>query len=30
VGVTIQWSSGTYPIRTQMYRRPRLLQRPVR
>jgi hypothetical protein len=30
VGLTIEWASGSYPIRTKLYRRPRLLQRAVR
>lgn len=28
--MAIDWENGTYPIRTKMYRRPRLLQRAVR
>jgi type II secretory pathway pseudopilin PulG len=28
--MAINWENGTYPIRTKMYRRPRLLQRAVR
>lgn len=27
VALTIDWENGSYPIRTKMYRRPRLLQR---
>jgi hypothetical protein len=27
VALTIHWENGSYPIRTKMYRRPRLLQR---
>jgi type II secretory pathway pseudopilin PulG len=27
VTLTIDWESGTYPIKTKVYRRPRLLQR---
>jgi type II secretory pathway pseudopilin PulG len=30
VALAINWESGSYPIRTKMYRRPRLLQRPPR
>jgi len=30
VALNIVWENGTYPIRTKMYRRPRLLQRAVR
>ena len=30
VALTIAWENGSYPIRTKMYRRPRLLQRAVR
>ena len=30
VALDIIWENGTYPIRTKMYRRPRLLQRAVR
>lgn len=30
IALTISWESGSYPIRTKMYRRPRLLQRAVR
>jgi type II secretory pathway pseudopilin PulG len=30
VALTITWENGSYPIRTKMYRRPRLLQRNVR
>ena len=30
VALTINWENGSYPIRTKMYRRPRLLQRAVR
>jgi type II secretory pathway pseudopilin PulG len=30
VALTINWENGSYPIRTKMYRRPRLLQRPAR
>ena len=30
VALNINWESGSYPIRTKMYRRPRLLQRAVR
>ena len=30
VSLDIIWENGTYPIRTKMYRRPRLLQRAVR
>ena len=26
VALTINWESGSYPIRTKMYRRPRLIQ----
>lgn len=28
--MAINWDNGTYPIRTKMYRRPRLLQRAIR
>jgi type II secretory pathway pseudopilin PulG len=28
--MAINWENGAYPIRTKMYRRPRLLQRAVR
>jgi type II secretory pathway pseudopilin PulG len=27
IALTINWENGSYPIRTKMYRRPRLLQR---
>jgi type II secretory pathway pseudopilin PulG len=27
VALTIAWDNGSYPIRTKMYRRPRLIQR---
>jgi type II secretory pathway pseudopilin PulG len=27
VALTITWESGSYPVRTKMYRRPRLLER---
>jgi type II secretory pathway pseudopilin PulG len=30
VSLDITWENGTYPIRTKMYRRPRLLQRSGR
>ena len=30
VALNINWENGSYPIRTKMYRRPRLLQRAVR
>jgi type II secretory pathway pseudopilin PulG len=30
VSLNIVWENGSYPIRTKMYRRPRLLQRAVR
>jgi type II secretory pathway pseudopilin PulG len=30
VSLNITWENGSYPIRTKMYRRPRLLQRAVR
>jgi type II secretory pathway pseudopilin PulG len=30
IALTITWDNGSYPIRTKMYRRPRLLQRGVR
>jgi type II secretory pathway pseudopilin PulG len=30
VALDIIWENGTYPIRTKMYRRPRLLQRGLR
>ncbi|MEO5568695.1 MAG: hypothetical protein ABIR92_09395 [Gemmatimonadaceae bacterium] len=30
VSLTVSWESGSYPIRTKMYRRPRLLQRNAR
>ena len=30
IAMAINWENGTYPIRTKMYRRPRLLQRAVR
>ncbi len=30
VALTIDWENGSYPIRTKMYRRPRLLQRQAR
>ena len=30
VTVTIDWGSGSYPLKTKMYRRPRLLPRGVR
>ena len=30
VALTITWENGSYPIRTKMYRRPRLLQRAPR
>jgi type II secretory pathway pseudopilin PulG len=30
VALDITWENGSYPIRTKMYRRPRLLQRAVR
>src|SRR5688572_618696 len=30
IALTITWENGSYPIRTKMYRRPRLLQRGVR
>lgn len=30
VSLTVSWESGSYPIRTKMYRRPRLLQRNPR
>ena len=30
VALNITWENGTYPIRTKMYRRPRLLQRAIR
>lgn len=30
VAMNITWENGSYPIRTKMYRRPRLLQRAVR
>lgn len=30
VALTINWENGSYPIRTKMYRRPRLLQRIAR
>jgi hypothetical protein len=26
IALTIDWESGSYPIRTKMYRRPRLIQ----
>ena len=30
VALTIVWENGSYPIRTKMYRRPRLIQRQAR
>ena len=30
VALTVTWESGSYPIKTKMYRRPRLLQRNPR
>jgi type II secretory pathway pseudopilin PulG len=30
IAMEINWDNGSYPIRTKMYRRPRLLQRAVR
>ena len=30
VTLTINWESGSYPLKTKMYRRPRLLQRSIR
>ena len=30
VAITILWENGSYPVRTKMYRRPRLLQRGIR
>jgi type II secretory pathway pseudopilin PulG len=30
VSLDITWENGSYPIRTKMYRRPRLLQRALR
>jgi type II secretory pathway pseudopilin PulG len=30
VALTITWENGSYPVRTKMYRRPRLLQRAAR
>ena len=30
VALTIDWENGSYPIRTKMYRRPRLFQRVAR
>jgi type II secretory pathway pseudopilin PulG len=30
VALTIVWENGSYPIRTKMYRRPRLIQRSAR
>lgn len=30
VALTIAWDNGSYPIRTKMYRRPRLIQRTGR
>jgi type II secretory pathway pseudopilin PulG len=30
VALNINWDNGSYPIRTKMYRRPRLLQRAPR
>jgi type II secretory pathway pseudopilin PulG len=27
VALTVNWENGSYPIRTKMYRRPRLIQR---